>query len=54
MDYAGRDRMTIGGLLNARCGEMSKMVEKFAVIIQSGQHVIMANETVFRVWKKVI
>ena len=50
MDYAGRDRMTLGGLLNPRSGEMDKMVENFTVIIQSGQHVIMTNETVFRVW----
>ena len=50
MDYAGRDRMTLGGLLNPRSGEMDKMVENFAVIIQSGQQVIMTNETVFRVW----
>ena len=50
MDYAGRDRMTLGGLLNARSGEMEKMVENFAVIIQSGQHVVMTNETVFHVW----
>ena len=29
---------------------MSKMVENFAMIIQSGSHVIMTNGTVFRVW----
>ena len=29
---------------------MASMVENFAVVIQSGQHVILTNETVFRVW----
>ena len=50
MDYAGRDRMTLGGLLQPNSVELSKMVENFAVIIQSGQHVILNNNTVFRIW----
>ena len=50
MDYAGRDRMTLGGLLQPNSIELSKMVENFAVIIQSGQHVILTNNTVFRIW----
>ena len=33
MDYAGRDRMTLGGLLQPNSIELSKMVENFAVII---------------------
>jgi len=50
MDYAGRDRMTLGGLLQPNSVELSKMLENFAVIIQSGQHVILTNNTVFRIF----
>ena len=50
MDYAGRDRSTLGGLLNPHSGEMYKLFENFAVIIQCGQHVILTNETVFCIW----
>ena len=47
MDYAGRERMTLGGLLQPHFIELAKLVENFAVIIQSGQHVILNNDTVF-------
>ena len=50
MDYAGRDRMTLGGLLNPNKLELSKLVENFAAIIQSGKHVILDNQSIIRVW----
>jgi len=50
MDYAGRDRMTLGGLLQPNTIELSNMVDNFAVIIQSGQHVILSKNTVFCIW----
>ena len=48
--YAGRDRMTLGGLLNPNKLELSKLVENFAAIIQSGKHVILDNQSIIRVW----
>ena len=48
MDYAGSDRMTLGGLLQSNSIELAKLVENFAVILQSRQHVILINGTVFR------
>ena len=50
MDYAGRDRMTLGGLLNPTSGELTKMVINFATTIQSGTHVVLDNATIFRSW----
>ena len=41
MDCAGRDRMALGGLL------LNKMVENFATFIQSGDYVVLTNETIF-------
>ena len=49
MDYAGRDGMTFGGLLHVNSIELAKLVENFAVIIQSSQHAILTNNTVFRI-----
>ena len=46
MDYAGRDRTTLGGLLNPNKLELSKLVENFAAIIQSGKHVILDNQSI--------
>ena len=44
MTNAGRDRMTFGGLLKPHSIELAKMVENFAFIIQSGQHLILNND----------
>ena len=46
-DYAGRDQMILGVLLQPNSIELSNLVENFAVIVWSGQHVIVNNNTVF-------
>ena len=43
MDYVGQDRMTLGGLLQPHSIELAKLVENFAVSIQSGKYVILNN-----------
>ena len=50
IDYAGRDRMPLGGLLQPNSIELAKLVENFAIIIQFGQHVILTSDSVFRIW----
>ena len=50
MDYVGQDRMTLGGLLQPHSIELAKLVENFAVSIQSGKYVILNNNTVFCIW----
>ena len=45
MDYAERDSMTLGSLLQPNSRELAKLVEIFYIIIQSGQHVVMTNIT---------
>ena len=50
MDYAGRDRMTLGGLLTPNKQELLKIIENFKAIIQSGTHVILDNQSVTRIW----
>lgn len=50
LDYVGRDAMTLGGLLNRQSGMMDTMMENFANIIQSGNHVVLDSNTRVLVW----
>ena len=50
LDYAGRDKMTLGGLLHSETGDMDKLIENFAALIQSGTHVILDASSSLRVW----
>lgn len=48
MDYAGRDRMTLGGLLAPQTNMLDKMLENFALIIQSDVPVVLDSQTKIR------